>query len=321
MTVTKLGILVVYFVDDSEGAVLQLHLDAFRRLTESNHTIYAAANRLSLKFVEILKNAPNVKVCTLPGTELRMSREHAYYLDQLADVAIRDGCSHLCTFDVDSFPIRKSWDLALASNLTHEKPVAAVLRKENGDSVLAHPCCTFFGSPFWIKYKPRFLPSWQECDKLSCKWFLLRHLSEGDTGIGISYTLQKHGLGWHKMLRSNANNDHYLIGGIYDDLIFHLGASTRGKKQFRGDLQFVTMPLFTRLRLAIGRYLPTWLFRRAIVNGAMFQRDHLLGPIQRDNQQAFERVRNRLIEYGDRYFDYLLGENNQLDEPRKPTDR
>lgn len=318
MAITKLGILVVYYLDESESAVLSLHLDAIAAHTASSYTIYAAANRLSPAFRSVLERTPNLRICHIPPTELRSSREHAYYLDQLAEQAIADGCSHLCTFDVDSFPIQRGWDTQLAERLTERSPVAAVLRRENGDKVLVHPCCAFFNRGFWETYRPRFLPTWRECRDWAGRFFLARHLIEGDTGIGISYALHKHGLGWHKMLRSNAAEDHYLIGGIYDDLIFHLGASTRGTKQFRGDERFVALPIMIRLRLSLGRYIPIRPLKRLVTRGALETRDRLLAPMQAENQRAFDKVRAELLAAPERYFARLRGATGRVEGSPPP---
>ena len=133
-------------------------------------------------------------------------------------------------------------------------------------------------------------------------------MSESDTGIGISYQLHKYGLGWHKMLRSNAIDDHYIIGGIYDNIIFHLGSGTRSKKQFRGDMQYISLPFLARVTLAVGRYIPVRVLKKALTDQAMKVRDQLLAVVQAENEAAYRQIRGRLLGDTDRYLSYLSGD-------------
>lgn len=104
--VAHLGILVVYFLkDDGDLPLLRLHLDRIARHTHVPYTLYAVANRVSPKARALIETQPNVRICEVPPTDLRASREHGYYLDAILPIALADGVSHVCTLDVDSFPI------------------------------------------------------------------------------------------------------------------------------------------------------------------------------------------------------------------------
>jgi len=102
----KLGIIVIYLFDETSECLIDIHLNSFRKFTESNYSIYAAVNRLRPHQKEKLKKYGEVKQCAIPTTDLRGGEEHAYYLDHLAKIAIQDGSTHVAAFHLDSFPVR-----------------------------------------------------------------------------------------------------------------------------------------------------------------------------------------------------------------------
>ena len=97
--------------------VLDLHLSAIARRTHAEHLIYAAAPRASQAVRERLHRVPGLRLLDLPPTGLTGSREHSMLLDQLARQAAADGCEHLCTMDVDAFPVQDGWDQRMAADL------------------------------------------------------------------------------------------------------------------------------------------------------------------------------------------------------------
>jgi hypothetical protein len=153
--------------------------------------------------------------------------ENAYYLDHLVDLAMADGVTHLCTLHVDSFPVRSGWVDHLLERTRGSVAVAGMLRAENGDTMLPMPACLFCTREFVEAAEPRFtitpeteaLPDWPP--------FLERYRGEFDTGFGYAFALHRLGMGFSPLLRSNLRNDHYLFAGIYDDVVFHLGAAAR----------------------------------------------------------------------------------------------
>ena len=56
-------------------------------------------------------------------------------------VALADGVSHICTLDVDSFPIDDAWIDVLVASAPPASGLTGVLRVENGDVALPHPSC------------------------------------------------------------------------------------------------------------------------------------------------------------------------------------
>ncbi len=238
----KLGIVVVYLVSDRMRALFDLHLRKIEECTDVPYTIYGSVNRLRSEYRRILEQRPNVQIFEISPTYEDAEESHSYvngmagraratengyYFDRLIDLAIADGVTHLCTLHVDSFPVRAGWvDHLLAR--THESvPVAAMLRAENGDTMLPMPACLFCTREFVERTRPRFtitpeteaMPDWPP--------FLERYGGEFDTGFGYAFALHRHGMGFAPLLRSNLRDDHYLFAGVYDDVVFHLGAAAR----------------------------------------------------------------------------------------------
>ena len=252
-----LAILVVYLVhDDGDLALLRLHLERIRRHTQRPYTVYAAANRVTAAGGAILRTNPNVVVCDITPTDLRGNREHAYYLDALAERAVGAGASHLVTLDIDSFPIDDRWIDVLAKYAPPESGVAAILRVENGDSALPHPSCALIPRAFFDEYQPSFSPDSDMTREF--RHFQRTTNQSADTGIRLAHILWSERLAWGKLLRTNVRNPHYLIAGIYGDVVFHLGAGARFTL-FRADLARSTAYRMTK---PIERYRP----RSALMN-------------------------------------------------------
>lgn len=238
----RLGILVVYLVSDRMGPLLDLHLRKIEECTDVPYTIYGSVNRLHPQYRRILDRRRDVKTFQISpayeeaGESRRYVKgivgrvaatENGYYLDRLVDLAMADGVTHLCTLHVDSFPVQSGWVDHLLERTRDSVPVAGMLRAENGDTMLPMPACLFSTITFVDAAKPKFtitpeteeLPDWQS--------FLKRYGEEFDTGFGYAFALHRLGMGFSPLRRSNLRNDHYLFAGVYDDVVFHLGAAAR----------------------------------------------------------------------------------------------
>jgi len=301
----NLAILVVYFLDKRDEQLLDIHLKFIEKYTDVPYTIYAATNRLLPNLVERLAQYPQVKICELPDTDLRVSLEHAFYIEGLTRAAIKDGATHLCTLDVDSFPIRYGWATELGEAISDDRPVAAILRKENGDEVLTHPSCLFFSHDFYEKYKPRYFPRPKEIFDPAYWLFFYSHLGECDTGIGFSYILRKNNLNWYRILRSNRYEDHYIMGGIYGDMIFHLGASSRGIKIFKLDRKNVKLPLKLRILHGISKFLPIPVLRDKLKAYLQHNIYTLLDSQIKKNDAAYVKIRSSLLKNPESYIEQL----------------
>ena len=247
----KLGICCVYFYGEDGSWLLPLQLRFIAEtLCGYAYTIYAAANRLSPELREILRSTPNVKIVELPHIAERANSEHAIYLDKLLKIAHDDGCSHLVALDSDSFPIATEWPSLLLAKMGDRMRFSAALRAENGDTVLPHPCAYFMTRQFYADHRPSLLPAPSVTQSPRFQEFLQRNKQRSDTGIGYGYTLWDSQEQWLPLLRSNRHNPHFLMAGIYGDVFFHLGSSSR-RPAFHMDYQTrLSLRLAGRLRSA-----------------------------------------------------------------------
>jgi hypothetical protein len=295
-----LAINVVYLVTPDNAGLLDLHLDRIARHTRLPYTLYASANRLDPELARKLAARPNITLCDIPTTQARDSKEHAYYLDHLVERAAADGAEYLATLHVDSFPVRDGWDEQLLARLTSECPVAAVTRLENFDQK-PNPCGLLFSRAFYQTCRPTFRlsPEVMASPKYRAYREALPHLP--DSGVGYGYALHQHGLTWHRLERSNRGEDHALLGSLYGDMLFHLGAAARNRKVFYRDwLLAGKKPLALRTPLLRWLWfrLPPRLRRALDPNG-------LPPRIALENQAAFAQVRDRLLADPESYLEFL----------------
>ncbi len=243
----KLGICCVYFYAPDSAWLLELQLRYIAATLQGyDYTIYAGANRLEEQLKQTLAGAPNVEVVRLPYFYGIANAEHAFYLDGLLRRAAEDGCTHLATLDSDSFPVMGDWPRMLLERMAGSR-VAAVLRSENRDTHLPHPCGLFMLRSFLIERNPMMLPERGEIAD-----FLKETKQRYDTGVGYGYALWKANEPWLKLERTNHVNPRSLLAGVYGDVLFHLGASSR-RPQFSIDYQ--TWPTLRLVMLLRGRPL------------------------------------------------------------------
>jgi hypothetical protein len=254
----KLGICCVYFYGEDSEWLLELQLRYLARtLADYDYTIYAAANSLLPELRPILEHAPRLEIVSLPLFDGEGSPAHGFYLDLLLRHAAAEGCTHLAAVDADSFPVLTNWPQVLLQRMNGMR-LAAVLRTENLDTHLPHPCGLFMESSFLADYAPRMLLQKSEIlADASFREFLQETRQRVDTGIGYGHALWKSKEPWLPLLRSNRRNPHFLMAGVYGDVFFHLGASSRQPWFYRDQLKkpslqiaalFRTTPVLWRLR-------------------------------------------------------------------------
>jgi len=308
--ITKLGIVVVYLLNEEDEGLLDLHLSLIDRYTNLPYKIYGSVNRLCPKFLPELVNHPHVEICHCPSTGLRGYQEHAYYMDRLVDTAVADGCSHVVMLNVDSFPVRKAWAQTLASYLDERCVLAAVKRVENFDNK-PHPSCIFFRSNFYLQYKPSLILSKEELQSPQGRRYLVESGSIHDTGVGYGFKLFSSGLDWHPLLRSNRAEDHYIIASVYGDLIFHLGGATREKKIHLPERRLIDERMSkTPVRL-MSRMIRLLAAAASEATGRKLERLRLslLFPAAdkdlRTSARAYAHARQQLLDDADGYLEYL----------------
>ena len=308
--IKQLGIVVVYLVNKDDGGLLDLHLEKIEEHTHIPYTIYASTSRLLPHFIARLENHSNIKLCEYPATDLRGFKEHAYYLDRLVQSAIDDGVSHVALLNVDSFPIRTGWAEIMAEHLSDSCLVAAVKRVENLDNK-PHPCGILLHRDFIVKYNARINLTDDELMSPHCQQYLKETSVISDTGAGYGYKLYAEGLSWYPLLRSNKAQDHYIISGIYGDLIYHLGGAARGKKIHLPErLQMesrMSNPLIRRA-YEIVRFIRRMVPDRAQDRFSKYASYLLFPSAQKSlnaSEDAYAQARKQLLESPDSYIQYL----------------
>ena len=293
----KLGICCVYFYGADGPWLLPLQLRFISEtLAGIEFTIYAAANRLDPVLKRQLAASPRVKVLEFENFDGDANHEHAYFLDRLLDHAIADDCTHVAALDSDSFPITHDWPSILLREMGDDVRFAAVLRTENGDSYLPHPCGYFMKREFYVEHRPALFPSDPEMKSPSFKSFIEKTGQRVDTGIGYGFVLWKSGEKWLQLHRSNVSDVHFLMAGIYGDLIFHLGASSR-RPSFHADYA-------SRISLRVAKHMSnvSILWRMS----HFFEESYL-----KKNENAFREIITKLSTEPDNYIAMLTKEEGQ----------
>lgn len=292
----KLGICCVYFYGADGRWLLPMQL---RFISETvagyDYTIYAAANRLDSELKKILAASSCVQIVELPDFVGDANHEHAFFLDRLIDRAISDGCTHVAAFDSDSFPIVQDWPAVLLRDMGGDIRFAAVIRAENGDSHLPHPCGYFMHRSFYVERRPGLFPSDSEITSRLFREFIANTKQRFDTGIGYGYALWSSGEKWLQLHRSNGVNEHFLMAGIYGDVFFHLGASSR-RPSFHSDY---TTRLDLRVVKRIGQMPFLWRVGR-----------FLEGNYLKENEKIFRGIVSQLCNGPDSFFAKIAGEDS-----------
>ena len=307
----KLGIIVVYLVEKDDEKLLDLHLDQIEKHTHVPYTIYGSTNRLLPRFRRKLELHPKVKICECPTTSFRGNEEHAFYSEHLVRNAVEDGASHIVTLHVDSFPIRSDWFEALASKLSGSCMLAAI-QDEIDYPLRPNTACMFFNRDFYLNYGPSFLPSREDLSSGEYQRYLEECDHKVHSGSGYTFKAFLHNLSCHPMTRTNKGEDHYIMGGVYSDLVFHLGAATRRYKSFLGDGPRINKAkdrnVIRGTLLKLGSVLlpqKAKQMARAVIPRRLIW---FFEPGQRvvdENVDVFEYVKEQLFEDPESYLNYL----------------
>lgn len=149
-------------------------------------------------------------------------REHAVKLDILGHEACRQAESEediLVFIDSDAFPVA-AWEAACLSLLNQHRLVA-VQRQENLGDIQPHPCFCVTTVGFWREIGG----TWAS----GHKWQRTDGTKTSDVGGNLRKHLEREGVNWKPILRSNAHNPHPLWFGIYGGIVYHHGAGSRGR--------------------------------------------------------------------------------------------
>lgn len=277
-----LGICVVYLVPDADSdCLLDLSVARLRATTSGPFRLYAAVARRSRPGTAARLREAGVELPPIERFHEGGTVEHAYLLDALVDHAVRDGCTHVVTFDMDSWPVVEGWDAQCRAELGPSVPVVAALRAEVHAN-FPFPGFTFMDGAFWEAGRSSFSV---ELRRRFADGILARIPRHTETGAGILAQLLEQGQEWVRLPRSNAWDPHRVMCGLYGNRIFHLGAGSREPAYESDRLEFGLndSPLREGYRLA--------------VNGA--RRAFLLGLLQEREHELLEQLRTEGPSVGD----------------------
>jgi len=259
----KLGIVVVYVVRPENGPLLELHLDKIRTLTTVPYTIYAGASRLEPQFVSRLEREPQVKICRLAPTDLRLAEEHSYNLEQLVGAAVDDGVTHVAIMHPDSFPLRSGWAEAIAARFTDDCALATI--SQDG-AFTQYTACLFFPREFWLESKPAFLLSADEQASLEYERFSREHEHNPvNSGVGFVFRAYCEGRSIWPLDAALAESEHSYCT-IHGGLIFHLKGAARYEQLTKYERAFrskTAVRVFQKLRARLKRRVPERIRRQA----------------------------------------------------------
>jgi hypothetical protein len=141
-------------------------------------------------------------------------RPHPKALDHLV-LAVPDEYDFIVTLDTDSFPVHDDWLTALVGPCERGAAVSGVYRDEMAPEI----------RPFI--HVSGLCTRLQELRSLDVSFS--REMGQ-DVGQNITEEFDRSGRTIAPLKRSNALNFHFLIGGIYGNVIYHHGAGSRRPK-------------------------------------------------------------------------------------------
>jgi len=172
---------------------------------------------------------------SLNGIENRWPGEFAYAedmpgphhvkLNELAQIARRDASDDdlLLFIDSDAFPIAP-----IDTSVLGGTPLAAVRRDENMGEQQPHPCFCLTTVGFWFDIDGDWATGY--------KWRASNGQMVSDGGGNLLGILERLGIEWKPLLRSNVVDLDPLWFAVYGDVVYHHGAGSRPPVSFLGGL-------------------------------------------------------------------------------------
>jgi hypothetical protein len=148
-----------------------------------------------------------------------LSGTHAEKLNDLASIAIEqsDPSDILLFLDGDAFPVAPLTPWLSGTLATHR--LAAVRRDENFGDPQPHPCFCVTTAAFWKEIGGDWRPG--------TPWVNDVGTTVADVGGTLLAQLHDRGAEWLPLLRTNTNNPHALLFGVYAHRVYHHGAGFR----------------------------------------------------------------------------------------------
>ncbi|AZQ67626.1 hypothetical protein EF888_11075 [Silicimonas algicola] len=215
----KLGIIVVYVFGDEMQPMFDVHIDRIRSHTRTPFRIFAAAHKLPPAQRAHVNAVQEISLPHLNVPEEVLSKgtraEHSHCLAQLADIAFEDGCTHVISMHLDSFPLKDGWEDAFIVPIESGEAVVTSI-VPNGYS--AGLC---WRRDFHLEHRPPMLVKQSDRAGSEFQSFVEEHPKYDyvETGLGVIYTAWRLGLGWRRI---GTDEERKIYGGI----LFHMVGAT-----------------------------------------------------------------------------------------------
>ena len=192
---------------------IKICLDQLARHTpEASYDVLVWDNSFLPEHLEILGASPRVSVFS--EREREKDVRHGRALDRLLR-EVPSATEYVITLDTDSFPIRHGWLENLIGRLEGGAWIAGIWRDEMAPRIqpYVHPSCLAARRETLVGLKVEFARQ--------------TNVHRVDVGQNITNAVISAGGSISRLRRSNARNMHFLMAGIYGDLLYHHGAGSR----------------------------------------------------------------------------------------------
>jgi hypothetical protein len=167
------------------------------------------------------------------GERSRLVLSHAVALQQLFPL-ISDEFDFVMTLDTDAFPIQDGW-IELLKARVQDASLTGIWRDEMPTvQPYVHPSCLFARRQRLIRIEDPF-----------------SRRGVQDVGQRITLAITDNGEKVAGLHRSNARNAHFLIGGLYGDLVYHHAAGSRAPVFWMTEGRGQDERVYKRLREAV----------------------------------------------------------------------
>lgn len=162
---------------------------------------------------QIVRSHEHARLC---NKDQRKNLPHGESLDNLVKL-VPERIKYVVILDTDAFPIRDGWLPNLIGRLKQGATLAGIWRDEMEHAITpyVHPSC--------IAVRRQTLVDLDVS-------FGVAQTGAPDVGHELTLEVQRRGGEISRLRRSNARNGHFLIGGLYGDLVYHQGAGSRNAR-------------------------------------------------------------------------------------------
>lgn len=187
---------------------IDIQLAMISRYTQAPYKVYACLN--------VIDPAERNKFSIVLDTD---EKDHAVKLDLLAERIVEDATDSdwIVFLDGDAFPLKPVHETV--QKHLEKYPLVAVQRRENLGEKQPHPCFCATTVGFWKEIKG----TWA----IGHQWINAMGYPDTDVGGDLLGILERRGIEWLPLHRTNRINRHPVFFGIYADLVYHHGSGFR----------------------------------------------------------------------------------------------